>query len=177
MQRLRVELPAIVALGSNLGDREQTLRDAVAAMAALPGVVVTAASDIVESAALKPDGVDKSAPSYLNAVVGLRIAISPEELLDGLNRIEETLGRERLERWGDRTLDLDIITAASVEQQDDRLTLPHPRAHERAFVLVPWLQVEPFAVLPGRGPVSELVGSVADTVRAFPAAPLLRVTR
>lgn len=177
MQRLRVELPAIVALGSNLGDREQTLRAAVAAIAAIDGVVVTAASDIVETPALKVHGVDEHAPSYLNAVIAVRIAITPEQLLDRLNEIENSLGRVRDERWGDRTLDLDIITAASVEQQTDRLTLPHPRAHERAFVLRPWLQVEPFAVLPGLGRVSDLIASTVDSVRPFAAAPLLEVSR
>ena len=172
-ERLRVELPAVIALGSNLGDREQTLRDAVRAIAALPGVVVTAASAIVESSALKADGVDESAPSYLNAVIRVRSAITPEQLLDGLAAIEHDLGRVRDVRWGDRTIDLDIITAAGERRQTERLTLPHPRAWQRGFVLVPWLQIEPSANLPGYGPVSTLAAETTDVVKPFDAAPLM----
>lgn len=172
MERRRVELPAVIALGSNLGDREQALRDAVAAIRALPGVVVTAASDIVESPAVKPEGVDESAPSYLNAVITVRSALTPEQLLDRLNAIEQALGRVRDVRWGDRTIDLDIIVAGAT-QTNERLTLPHPRAWQRGFVLVPWLQLEPSAVLPGHGRVADLAAAAPDIVRPYAAAPLL----
>ena len=172
-QRMRVELPAVIALGSNLGDREQTLRDAVAAIGQLAGVALTAASGIVESAALKVDGIDQTAPSYLNAVIRVRTALSPEALLDALNEIENYLGRKRAERWGDRTIDLDIITFGGLSRDTERLQLPHPRAWQRAFVLEPWLQIEPDAYLPDRGPIVQLAREVSDSVTAYDAAPLI----
>ena len=172
MQRLRAELPAVIALGSNLGDREATLRAAVAAIGAVPGVVLTGASGIVESAALKPTGIDERAPSYLNAVITVRSALTPEDLLATLRQIENDLGRERSERWGDRTIDLDIIDAGVVVATET-LTLPHPRASQRAFVLAPWLQVDPHGVLIGQGRVEDLLAATTDTVREFPAGGLL----
>jgi len=172
-ERMRVELPAVIALGSNLGDREGTIREAVVAINAMPGVVVTAASGLVETPALTPGGVDESAPSYLNAVIAVRSAITPRQLLDGLNDIERRLGRVRTTRWGDRTIDLDLITAAGPHQNSERLMLPHPRAWQRGFVLVPWLQIEPGAQLPGYGPVAELAAATTDVVRPVAAASLL----
>ncbi len=170
--RRPLTLPAVIAIGSNLGDREANLRAAVADIAALDGVVVTAASGIVESSAVKPDGVDATAPSYLNAIVLVDSAQPPEQLLDSLNRIEAEHGRVRTVRWGDRTLDLDIVTFGNIEQSTDRLVLPHPRASERAFVIVPWLQADPAATLPGYGAIAGLAAARSDEVRTFAAAPL-----
>lgn len=164
---------AVIALGSNLGDREATLRAAVAAMDALDGVTLVAASDIVESAALKPHGVDLDAPSYLNAVVIARTSLEPLALLDALGRIEQQHHRVREERWGDRTLDLDLIAVDDVELDSERLTLPHPRAWQRAFVLAPWLQIAPDARLSTRGSVAELLADATDEVLPYPATPLL----
>jgi 2-amino-4-hydroxy-6-hydroxymethyldihydropteridine diphosphokinase len=158
-------LPAVIAIGSNLGDREANLRAAVADLAAIDGVTVDAASGIVESHAWKPAGVDEDAPNYLNAVVLVRSALLPEQLLDELNRIESEHGRVRAERWGDRTLDLDIVTFGAMRISSERLTLPHPRAWQRDFVLAPWLEIEPDAVLPGRGPVAALLAATDDTAR------------
>ena len=163
---------AVLALGSNLGDREATIRAAVGAINAIAGVRVTAASALVESAAVKPAGVDDSAPSYLNAVVIAEVAISPLELLDAVNAIEHKHGRVRETEWGDRTLDIDLITVGGLQVRSDRLTLPHPRAWQRDFVLAPWLQVAADAVLPGHGRVDELLVAAGNTVREFPAAPL-----
>ncbi len=171
--RDRLWLPAVIALGGNLGDREATLRAAVADIAAIDGVRLEAASGIVESHAVKLDGVDELAPDYLNAVVTVSCGLLPEQLLDELNRIEAEHGRVRVERWGDRTLDLDIVTFASFTQADDRLTLPHPRAWERPFVIVPWLQVQPDAILPGRGPIAGLAVAHSDQVWSFAASPLV----
>ena len=171
-QRMRVVLPAVIALGSNLGDREGNLRSAVAAIAALDGVTVTAASGIVESFAVKPAGVDEAAPNYLNAVLLARSSLDPEQLLDALNRIEAEHGRVRAERWGDRTLDLDLIDFGGIAQTSDRLTLPHPRAWERPFVLVPWRQVDPGAELRGHGRIDALPASDSADVWEFAAAPL-----
>jgi 2-amino-4-hydroxy-6-hydroxymethyldihydropteridine diphosphokinase len=171
--RDRLWLPAVIGLGGNLGDREATLREAVAEIAAIDGVQLEAASGIVESHAVKLDGVDEQAPNYLNAVAIVRCGLQPERLLDELNRIEAEHGRVRAERWGDRTLDLDIVTFASFTQADDRLTLPHPRAWERPFVIVPWLQVQPDATLPGHGAIADLAAAHSDEVWTFAASPLV----
>jgi 2-amino-4-hydroxy-6-hydroxymethyldihydropteridine diphosphokinase len=158
----------VLALGSNLGDREGILRDALDGLRALPGVEFRRASALVETPALTLQGIDETAPAYLNAVALVRTTLSPHALLDALHDVERGHGRERGERWGDRTLDIDIVAYGDQEHTDDRITLPHPRAHERAFVLVPWLQVDPQAVLPGRGPVSELLAATTDPVRFYP---------
>jgi 2-amino-4-hydroxy-6-hydroxymethyldihydropteridine diphosphokinase len=170
--RQRVVLPAVIALGSNQGDRQQLLRDAVLAIDALDNVRVTDVSGIVETPALKLHGVDESAPSYLNAIVLARVALEPEELLAALHGIEARFGRVRNEVWGDRTLDLDVIDFGGLTRENETITLPHPRAWERAFVLAPWVQVQPNAVLPGHGRISELLAATSDEVTDFPAAPL-----
>jgi 2-amino-4-hydroxy-6-hydroxymethyldihydropteridine diphosphokinase len=162
---------AILSLGSNLGDRERNIREAVADLAAVPGIEVLATSGLVETAALKPQGVDDSAPAYLNAIAQVSTTLEPSALLEATARIEQGHGRVRAERWGDRTLDIDIITFGALQQHDERLTLPHPRAHERAFVLVPWLQVDADATLPGIGRIDLLPSAVAD-VRRYPAEAL-----
>jgi len=172
-QRLRVELPAVLALGSNLGDREQTLRQAVADIAALPGVRVTAASGLVETDALKPDGVSTEAPAYLNAVVAVRTTLDPAAMLKAVGEIENRHGRVREERWGDRTLDIDIVDFAGLRVHTDDLTIPHPRAAERGFVLVPWLEIEPQASLLAHGRIDKLPAARAGDVRPYPARPLL----
>ncbi|QYH35223.1 2-amino-4-hydroxy-6-hydroxymethyldihydropteridine diphosphokinase [Salinibacterium sp. M195] len=171
-QRLRVELPVVLALGSNLGDRESTLRAAVHAINALDGVTVDAASSIVQTPALKLAGVDHSAPAYLNAVVLARSALEPHALLERLQHIEHEHGRVRDERWGDRTLDIDIVTFAHLLVDDELLTIPHPRAGERAFVLVPWLQLDPGAVVPGVGAAAERLSGIENDATEFEAEPL-----
>lgn len=164
---------AVIALGGNLGDREATIRAAISDLGELAGVRVLAASGLVESAALKLDGVDESAPSYLNAVLLADVQLTPLELLDELNAIEQRYGRVRETVWGDRTLDLDLIAFGEVQQQSERLTLPHPRAWQRAFVLGPWLQVEADAAIPGRGKVADLLANADDSVQPYESAPLL----
>ncbi len=173
MIRRRIVSPAVIALGSNLGDREANLRRAIGAIDGIDGVAVTAASGIVESRAIKPEGVDAAAPSYLNAVALIESELPPEPLLDELNRIETEYGRVRHERWGDRTLDLDIVAFGGLTLESERLTLPHPRAWQRAFVIVPWLQVDPDAVLAGHGRVEALEAATSSEVWSFAAAPLL----
>ena len=173
MERLRVELPAVLSIGSNLGDREATIRAAIADIGRIDGVSLKSASSLVESAAVKLDGVDESAPAYLNAVVTVRSALGPDALLSALNTIEHDHGRVRDERWGDRTLDIDIVDFGGQRVDTDRLTLPHPRAAERSFVVVPWLEVAPAAVLPEIGRVADLPAAHADDLRVYPAEPLL----
>lgn len=167
---------AVVALGGNLGDRESTLRSAVAAIGALDGVRLVVASGLVETPALKLDGVDYDAPAYLNAVVIVDTMLTPEALLDALAMIESQHHRIREVRWGDRTLDLDLISVDGVTLDTPRLTLPHPRAHERAFVLAPWLQADADATLAGHGRVADLLERCSDTVTPFVAAPLVPAT-
>lgn len=155
---------AIVAFGANLGDREATIAAAVRELADTTGVTLIAVSPIYESAAIKDEGVDPAAPGYLNGVVAIDTALEPHALLDRLLAIELAHGRERTEHWGDRTLDLDLIDVDGLEIADDRLVLPHPRAWQRAFVLQPWLDLEPDAALPGRGPIASLRATATDEV-------------
>ena len=143
----------VLALGSNLGDRQDILQGAVDAIVGLPGVRVTAVSPVYETV---PVG-GPAQPDYLNAVVLADAARPARELLDRLHEIEAAFDRVRLVRWGPRTLDIDVITFGRERSDDPELTLPHPRAHERAFVLGPWRDVDPDAALPGRGPVAELL--------------------
>lgn len=129
---------AVLALGSNLGDRLATLQAAVDQLAASPGVSVRAVSSVYET---DPVGTDHQ-PDYLNAVVLAETTLSPSELLALAHSIEADLGRLRGKRWAARTLDIDIIDVAGVVSADPTLTLPHPRALERAFVLVPWVEID-----------------------------------
>ncbi|MBG6214521.1 MAG: 2-amino-4-hydroxy-6-hydroxymethyldihydropteridine diphosphokinase [Cryobacterium sp.] len=163
----------LLALGSNLGDRSATLAGAVHDLAGLPGATLVAVSPVYESAAVKLDGVDNSAPRYLNAVLTIDYTGNPHALLDAVNAIEAEHGRVRAERWGDRTLDIDLIVFGQLSVDDDRLTLPHPRAAERDFVLAPWLDLDAKAAIPGRGLVRDLLAATDTTVRrvADAAAP------
>lgn len=156
----------IVALGGNLGDRAGIIAAALRSLASIPDVRLVAASRLYETPARTLHGIDESAPAYLNAVVRLEVdeRLIPRRLLEELRAIEDEAGRQRVVRWGSRTLDLDLIDVEGEAQDDRMLTLPHPRAWERAFVLAPWLDVEPDAVLPGRGTVAELRARAADRV-------------
>jgi 2-amino-4-hydroxy-6-hydroxymethyldihydropteridine diphosphokinase len=149
----------VLALGSNLGDRQDILQGAVDAIVGLPGVRVTAVSPVYETV---PVG-GPAQPDYLNAVVLADVARPARELLDRLHEIEAAFDRVRLVRWGPRTLDIDIIVFDSERSDDPELTLPHPRAHERAFVLAPWHDVDPGAALPGHGPVAEVLAKAGHS--------------
>ncbi|WP_030422733.1 2-amino-4-hydroxy-6-hydroxymethyldihydropteridine diphosphokinase [Streptomyces sp. SCSIO 75703] len=149
---------AVIALGANLGNRLETLQGAVDALEDTPGVRVKGVSPVYET---EPWGVEPgSQPSYFNAVVVLKTTLPPSSLLERAHAIEEAFRRVRDERWGPRTLDVDIVSYADVVSDDPLLTLPHPRAHERAFVLAPWHDVDPEAQLPGHGPVAGLLDSL-----------------
>ncbi|MGW2235717.1 2-amino-4-hydroxy-6-hydroxymethyldihydropteridine diphosphokinase [Streptomyces sp. NPDC001759] len=146
---------AVISLGSNLGNRLETLQGAIDALEDTPGVRVKAVSRVYET---EPWGVEPgSQPSYFNAVVLLKTTLPPSSLLERAHAVEEAFHRVRDERWGARTLDVDIVAYDGVLSDDPLLTLPHPRAHERAFVLAPWHDVDPDAQLPGRGPVAGLL--------------------
>ena len=151
---------AVVALGSNLGASQDILRDAVAALRAVPGVALRAVAPMARTAPVGgPDQQD-----YLNTVVVLDTTLSPRALLRACQDLEQRFGRVRDERWGPRTLDVDVITHGATVGVTDDLELPHPRAHERAFVLIPWAHVDPGAVLPGLGggPVAVLAETAPD---------------
>ncbi|MGX4690629.1 2-amino-4-hydroxy-6-hydroxymethyldihydropteridine diphosphokinase [Streptomyces sp. JNUCC 63] len=149
---------AVISIGSNLGNRLETLQGAVDALEDTPGVRIKAVSPVYET---EPWGVEPGTqPSYFNAVVILKTTLPPSSLLERAHAIEEAFNRVRDERWGPRTIDVDIVAYAEAVSDDPLLTLPHPRAHERAFVLAPWYDVDPQAQLPGRGAVADLLTSV-----------------
>ena len=155
---------AVIAFGANLGDREATIASATRTLAESPGVELVAVSPVYETAAVTDGGVDPEAPGYLNGVLVVETALAPLDLLELLQAIETAHGRVRTTHWGDRTLDLDLIDVDGMQVLTERLTLPHPRAWERAVVLQPWLDVDPDAVLPGRGPVAVLRRDARDEV-------------
>lgn len=153
-------LRGTIAFGSNLGDRELGIRSALRSLASDPGIELIAVSDVIETVAVTLAGPDPDAPRYLNGVAIIETILSPLELLDALQRVESAHGRIRTTRWGDRTLDLDIVDLAGIELSHLRLELPHPRAHERDFVLAPWSRLDPGAILTGHGPVAELLDAL-----------------
>lgn len=157
-------------IGSNLGDSAALLQQGVDGLAATPGISIDAVSAVFRTAPV--GGPDQ--PDYLNAVVLGRTSLSDAELLAAIGAVESATARVRLERWGPRTLDVDVLAVGQEVSSDPALTLPHPRAHERAFVLVPWFDVDPGAVIAGRGAVAELVQQV-DTTGVGPAGFSLRV--
>ncbi|MFT4213887.1 MAG: 2-amino-4-hydroxy-6-hydroxymethyldihydropteridine diphosphokinase [Microbacterium sp.] len=151
------ESVAVVAIGANLGDRAATLAAAVDDLARMPLTSRVESAEPIETVALRVGGPDAAAPAYLNTVALVTTRLAPTVLLGYLHAIEQRHGRERHERWGDRTLDLDLIAYGDVVCGTESLTLPHPRAAERDFVLEPWLRLDPDAVLPRRGRVTDLL--------------------
>ncbi len=144
---------AYVALGANLGDRERTLRAAVDALAAEDGVELVAVSTLRET---EPVGVGEQ-PRFLNGAVALETTLSARRLLDRLLAIEQRFGRTRVAgEHGPRTLDLDLLLYGEEEIDEPGLTVPHPRLHERGFVLEPLVELAPGLVVPGRGGVESL---------------------
>jgi 2-amino-4-hydroxy-6-hydroxymethyldihydropteridine diphosphokinase len=149
---------AVLSLGANLGDRAGALR---AALTALKDDGLVARSTLYET----PPWGPVEQPPYLNAIAVVRGPRDAAGWLARAHELEEAAGRTREVRFGPRTLDVDVVTVtgddgAAVLSDDPELTLPHPRAHERAFVLVPWLTLEPAAVLPGKGRVADLVAAL-----------------
>lgn len=144
----------VLSIGSNLGDRMVYLQGAVDALADTPDIWVTAVSPVYETAPVDaPDG----SGDYLNAVVLIDTTLSVTTLLERALTIEAVYGRERAEHHGPRTLDIDLIMVGDRVADTDRLRLPHPAAHERAFVLAPWHDLEPDATLLRVGSVAELL--------------------
>ncbi|MEY4557848.1 MAG: 2-amino-4-hydroxy-6-hydroxymethyldihydropteridine diphosphokinase [Actinomycetota bacterium] len=158
---------AILALGGNLGDRVQTIREAVLQIDSHPDISVKRQSGLYESFAMTSKGIDQSEPNYLNGVIEVSTSLKPKALLKALNEVESYFGRVRLERWAARTLDIDIISFGSELIETKSLIIPHPRAFERAFVLVPWAELDPDSVLPGHGKVADLASQLANQVWKF----------
>lgn len=150
----------VISLGSNLGDRLASLQGAVDALADTPDVWVTSVSPVYETEPIgTPEGVE-SGP-YLNAVVLLDTTLAANRLLDRALAIEDAYDRERGEhRNAPRTLDVDLVVVGDRRSDTAALQLPHPRAHERAFVLKPWFDLEPEAQLPGHGPIADLLAQI-----------------
>lgn len=155
----------LIAFGANLGDRGETIIAAQQALAESPGISEFEASPLYETIAMTLDGPDPEAPRYLNAVARATTTLGAHELLDIMQRLEHDHGRVRDVRWGSRTLDLDLILYGGRVIKDERLQVPHPRAHERDFVLSPWLALEPGAVLMGHGRVADLLARIGDTTQ------------
>ena len=146
----------VFSLGGNLGDVADSLQRAVDLIASTPDVVVTDVSSVYRT---EPVGRTDQ-PAFLNIVLLAETMMSSRVLLERVQAIEAYLGRVREERWGPRTIDIDLITLGARVKDEEDLVLPHPRAQERAFVLVPWLEADPAAELPGHGVVADLVAGL-----------------
>jgi 2-amino-4-hydroxy-6-hydroxymethyldihydropteridine diphosphokinase len=147
---------AFVALGANLEDPVRQVRNAIAELRSIEQTQVLAVSSLYRTA---PVGYADQ-PDFINAVAKLRTSLSPHELLDALHAIENRHGRQRSVRNAPRTLDLDLLLFGVRVVREDDLTLPHPRMHERAFVLMPLAEIAPDAAVPGQGPVAQLLAQV-----------------
>ena len=150
----------VFSLGSNLGDRLANLQGAVDAIRDTPDVIVVDISSVYETA---PVDAPAGSPDFLNLVIVGETTLEPRTLLERAQAIEDAFGREREERNAPRTLDVDLVMVGTTETQQGDLNLPHPRAHERGFVLLPWAEVDPSAELPGRGPIGPLIAAVETT--------------
>lgn len=158
IRREAAPVGAVLALGSNIGDRLAHLDRAVALLESADGVEIVWRGPIIETDPV--GGVEQD--DFANTVIGVRTVLGPWELLELAQSIERDAHRERTVRWGPRTLDVDVITWGDLVQTDPDLTLPHPRAHERAFVLAPWAAVRAEDELPGRGQVGALLAQAPD---------------
>ncbi len=151
---------AVIALGSNLGDRFDRLQGAVSALEDTPEVTVVSISSIYETTA---EGTAEGTGDFLNAVVLIDTTLTVHTLLDRALAIEDAFGRDRSEPSAARTLDVDLIVVGDRVASDDQLVLPHPRAHLRGFVLVPWLEIDDEGEIPGQGFVADIIGSIDIT--------------
>ena len=148
---------AYIGLGSNLADREGTIEEAVGLLRAEPGIEVVSVSSLRET---EPWG-RVAQPAFLNGAVALETTLEPRALLGVLLDVERRLGRVRDERWGPRTIDLDLLLYGDVVLDEPGLTVPHPLLHERAFVLEPLQELDPELAVPGRGSVADLLAALA----------------
>ena len=149
-------MKATIGLGSNMGDRFSYLQQALDSLNTVTGVQVHSVSPVYET---DPVGGPEQ-ENYLNAVAVLKTVLTPHQLLAETQQIEQEANRQRNERWGPRTLDLDLLAMDSEVVSTEDLALPHPRAHERGFVLLPWSMLDPDYLLPGYGSVADLLTRV-----------------
>lgn len=154
---------AVLAFGANLGERDQTIREAARELASSPGILSVRLSSLVESVAVTPAGPSQEEPAYLNAVALVQTTLTPRELLQTALRIEQQFGRVRTQRWAARTLDIDIVAYADACVSEPDLVIPHPQAANRLFVLSPWLELDPEAHLAGIGRVADIADSLTAT--------------
>ena len=150
---------AFIGFGANLGDPFSTLSHVLEALAALPKTRLTACSSCYRSA---PLGVGSPQPDYINAVIALNTGLSAQTLLDALLSMEFTCGRRRTATLAPRPIDLDLLLYDEMVMQSPTLTLPHPRLHQRAFVLLPLAEIAPALSIPGHGPLPPLLEKVKD---------------
>ena len=158
---------AAIGLGANLGDAAATLREAIAALARLPATELLRTSRLYRT----PAWGRTEQPDFINAVALVETALPPRELLDALLVVERSFGRVRLdgERWGPRTLDLDLLLYGDQVIDEPGLRVPHPHLHERAFALVPLVEIAPNAHIPGVGEVAVIAaGMAADGIEGLP---------
>ena len=147
----------VYSVGSNLGDRLANLQGAVDAIRDTPDVIVVDVSGVYETEAVGgPDG----SPEFLNLVIVAETTLDPRTLLERAQAIEDAYGRVREERWAPRTLDVDLIMVGKNLTDESDLKIPHPLAHERGFVLLPWSEVDPAGSVPGKGSVADLLSAV-----------------
>lgn len=151
--------PVVLALGSNMGDSAAILQGALDDLGAIDGLVLECVSSVFETDPV--GGPDQDA--YLNAIVLGVTTLEPRMLLTATQQVEQAWHRTREVRWGPRTLDIDIIAMGDLQRESEELTLPHPRAHERGFVLVPWQDADLDATLIGHGSVADLLAHVDVT--------------
>jgi len=144
----------VYSVGSNLGDRLGNLQGAVDAIGDTPDVIVVDVSGVYET---QPVGGPAGSPPFYNLVIVAESTLDPRTLLERAQAIEDAYGRVREERWAPRTLDVDLIVVGKTTRDEADLRLPHPMAHQRGFVLLPWLEIEPGATIPGQGAIADLV--------------------
>ena len=148
---------AYIGIGANLGDARATVEQAIARLGSLPQTRLTAQSSLFRTAPIDAGGDD-----YVNAVVEVRTGLAADSLLAAMQQIELDFGRERPYRNAPRTLDLDLLLYADRQIDTPQLSVPHPRMTERAFVLLPLLQLDPFILIPGKGAAHQFAPQVAD---------------
>jgi len=147
-------LKAVVALGANLDDPRAAIELAIALLGEATELIATSSLYFTKPVGGPPQ------PDYVNAVCIIDSELPALELLHLLQGIEKSMGRVRAERWGARVIDLDLISYGVILSEDEELTLPHPRAHERRFVLEPWAEIDPDAILPTHGPIGEILAQL-----------------
>ena len=148
---------AVLSVGSNVGDRLRKLQGALSAIEDTPEVTVVSVSSVYET---EPVGGPADSGKFLNAIVLIDTTLTVHTLLDRGLAIEDAFGRERSEQGAPRTLDVDLIVVGDRVCEDESLVLPHPRAHERGFVLVPWMEIDLEGEIPGKGFIADLIGDV-----------------